>query len=184
MFYKRALNTKLYRNVSGIRSFAICTFHESSDITGTEETGHKGAGCLRGWESGGPKVKERQRIERLAWGQRCPLVAGRACPWPALDSFCPLHCISLGRASDNSLRNSEILPNQSWFHFWKNNIRGPLKTFTILSPVTMESGASHQLAILCLNCLCLFYSLDLSTPGQIFLLPIFELAGFSEATVQ
>lgn len=101
----------------------------------------------------------------------------------------PLHCIQLLRASDSNHRNSETSTNQSWFHFWRSNTQEPHKTFTTLPLVIMESGASHKLAALVsVASVCFihwtFLLLSALLTGQVFLLPIFELAGCSEPRVQ
>lgn len=44
----------------------------------------EGKRVLGSWESGGPKVKEKQRIESLAWGQRHSSPTKQPCPGPAL----------------------------------------------------------------------------------------------------
>lgn len=129
------------------------------------------------WEGERVVIPKWKEDKELRYWPEAKDAAKQSCPWPALGSFCPPHCIPLLRASDTSHRNSETPTNHSWFHFWRNNIQGPLKTFTILSLAIMESEAFPQIAILCLNCLCLFYSLDLSTPRQVFLLLYLNLPG-------
>lgn len=85
--------------------------------------------------------------------------------------------VSLFRASDSSHGDSGTSTNQSWFHSCRNNVQGPLEAFTILSLVMMEPEAFHQLAILGLNSLFLFYSLDLSAAAQVFLFLYLNLPG-------
>lgn len=94
-------------------------------------------------------------------------------PWAASALHTASHCSELLII----LTGIQKPTNHSWFHFWRNNIQGPLKTFTILPLAIMESEAFPQIAIHCLNCLCLFYSLDLSTAGQVFLLLYLNLPG-------